>query len=115
MTPGSIGTPSYIGGIAQAPPPVEPMSWVPCSMPGARSADGAMAMRSCASIREDGERPRTTSGPERSATSADASAVTQRRYLLKATSPSSLRPSRTSPSLTTGSSSSGVAHATYAA
>ena len=59
----------------------------------------------------DGERPRSTSGPSRSSTPADASALTITRNLLNATRPSACSPFPTGPSGTTGASSSGVAHA----
>jgi hypothetical protein len=66
-------------------------------------------------MRLDGDRPRRTSGPVRSSTAADASAVIITRYLASATSPSSFLPSRTVPSLISSSRVIGAAHATYVA
>ena len=66
-------------------------------------------------MRLDGDRPRRTSGPVRSSTVAEASAVIITRYLASATSPSSFLPSRTVPSLISSSRVIGAAQATYAA
>jgi len=106
VIPGSFGTPGYIGGIDQGDDS-------PCAASsGGRSAEGACARRSWASIRLDGERPRSTSRPSRVSTSADASAETMRRNLFSPTRPRSIRPFSTDPSFTTWEKTGVAAHAT---
>ena len=111
--PGSMGRPGYMGGRLHVDPSMPPAwSWdIPS---GTRRASGAWASRSWASIRLLGERPRSTRRPSRSVASADASAVTMMRNLLKEIRPSGLRPFPTCPRRTTGSSVGVVAQATYA-
>ena len=113
MMPGSMGRPGYMGGRFHADPSMPPAwSWdIPA---GARSASGAWASRSWASIRLLGERPRSTRRPSRSVALAEASAVIRIRNLLKAIRPRALRPLPTGPRRITGSSVGVVAQATYA-
>ncbi len=59
-----------------------------------------------------GESPRSTSRPDRSGGAAVDSALTQTKNLLRATSPSSVRPFLTSPSRICGAREGGTAQAT---
>ena len=109
--PGSIGTAVCIGGILHASAVTVSVRRAISPAPPS-NAEGACAKRSCVSIKLLGDRPRRTSGPARSVTSADASRVTRIVNLLNRASPSRTRALSTGPSLMVGENVGVVTQAT---